>query len=609
MKAKKLCSPALTILKNDLKRFWALPLIALVILFMSGAFLILMGSETDNYYDNYYAARFFGYNNIGFLFAYILLGAGTGLLVFNYMVNRKASNYSHALPVTRGTLFAAHFTSGVIMIVTPVIVNSFILIAVTGLRSAGYYAAAAGTGILTVMVIYAFTVLAAVVSGNVIMHIFCSGFFNGLAIMILLGIYSYLNELLFGYSISEKMEELIKDSLVIFAFRNGPDIGVVISYAAVLVIVTILAYVIYKIRPVEKTGDSLVFGWAKMVFPGIVTFLGAALAGMLASVIVSDKSGLSAAMIIGLVSGFIISFVVITVITEKSQKIFNRRNLISFAATAVVMVLFVGSLQTDVMGYGNRVFAEGATDSAGVRMVCAHRDLFMQERLNADNFKGERQSVGKGLISGEHDSLMMLSDKNNIKEAIAIQKEIVSRRTQIENAESDADRYDLEYQYSAVFEERGNINKRGYEVIDPETEKTIRPHLKKIFESNEVKQAFSFSNLRYYIKSAEYISTHESDREDDVKTIPKEKLKGLIAAMDKDFREMTYDDYLQNAICSDDGEGKTRDYISLELHNKKSRAGKNKEYAVEDESYVVTMDIVLLKGSEHTKKWIRDNLD
>ena len=121
------------------------------------------------------------------------------------------------------------------------------------------------------------------------------------------------------------MNELIKNSLVVFAFRNGVDLAVLISYVAVLVIVSILACLIYRIRSVENTGDSLMFGWTKQVVPGLVTILGAALSGLVSDALLGQKYGINAAMMSGIVAGFIISFIIISVITEKSEDLYTQK--------------------------------------------------------------------------------------------------------------------------------------------------------------------------------------------------------------------------------------------------------------------------------------------
>lgn len=595
MKSKRSSDPSITIIKSDLKRFWILSLIAFVVLFLSGAFIFLMSNTGSELTE----APFRNNNNIGFIFAYILLGCGSGILCFNYMVNKKSANYFHALPVKRSRMFAAHYIAGAILIAVPVILNGMILTALAGMRFAVDYAVMTVIGILIAMVMYAITILAATVSGNIVMHVFCTGFFNGLATMLLLISSSYMGALLFGYSSSETMNELIKNSLVVFAFRNGVDLAVLISYVAVLVIVSILACLIYRIRSVENTGDSLMFGWTKQVVPGLVTILGAALSGLVSDALLGQKYGINAAMMSGIVAGFIISFIIISVITEKNQRIFTRRNMTSFAVSALIVILCIGTLSTDVMGYGSKIPAAESVKSAGVKMFCG--ELLMEERMNAQYFDVSRQQVGKGVISGDFESLMMLSDNENIKQALAVQRIIGERKKEILNT----DKYDVKYQYSSAFDSDGRIIKRGYEAIDPATEKRIRPHLKKIFESGEVKQGYRLANLRYLVYSAEY---YKSDSEDS-KVIPKEKLSSLITALDKDFMDMTYEEYLKAAYGSEDdieADRITGRKISIELYDKEGKAQRKTAYP--DDDYIGTMDINLTKASEHTNQWIKENL-
>jgi hypothetical protein len=232
-------------------------------------------------------------------------------------------------------------------------------------------------------------------------------------------------------------------------------------------------------------------------------------------------------------------------------------------------------------------------------MFCG--ELLMEERMNAKNFDVSRQQVGKGVVSGDYEFLMMMSDNENIKQALAVQKIIGERKKEILNT----DKYDVKYQYSSAFDSEGRIIKRGYEAIDPATEKKIRPHLKKIFESDEVKQGYRLTNLRYLVYSAEY---YKSDSEDP-KVIPKEKLSSLITALDKDFVDMTYEEYLKAAYGSEDDAGAGRFIerkISIELYDKEGKAQRKTAYP--DDDYIGTMDMNLTKAYEHTNRWIKENL-
>lgn len=579
MRSERSSKEMSTIIKTDIKRFWALPLIATLILLLSGPFVLLM---IDEYFDG--DVPFANNNNVGFMFAYILLGTGLGILLFNYMVSKKSSGYFHSLPITRGQHFVANYVAGMIMIAVPLIVNGLAMTAVFGFKYIGSYALMTIMAYLITMVMYSITVFAATISGNVVMHLFSAGFFNGLALMVLLVIATYMNSLLYGYSVSEFLWEMIKSSLPIFAFRNGVSGVPLIVYLCVVVLATVLAYLVYKRRPMENAGDSLVFGWTKSLMLGITSFLGALLMGQAVyGLIDSSQGGFKISMFIGLLIGFVITFIVMAVIIDKGTKIFNKRNGIAFVATGIALILSVGILATDVLGYGSYKPKAEKVDCVYIGMDMSDNSMQYQ-RMNPENFNCKYHSFG------DRKNLLKLEGSDNIKAACEIQRQFAERKAW----ESG------ELSFLGAYESNGKKTVRYYEMDEEkDTYKAVKPYIKEIFESDEVKEKMSLKNLKIKITG---ITVTEDDSEKAIHSERKyddnRRFEGLLNALDKDFKNMTYEEYLASYHYADDNAPS----ITINYKNNK----KSKYY--EEDYYLEGMDIKLSKAYKNTNKWLKENM-
>ena len=163
--------------------------------------------------------------------------------------------------------------------------------------------------------------------------------------------------------------------------------------------------------------------------------------------------------------------------------------------------------------------------------------------------------------------------------------------------------------YLTIFDIDGSKMRRSYPVIDKETFKMMKPHLKKIFESKEFKNAYSFSNLKYSVRSVSVELTDTKDG-DAAKTLSEAKTKELLAVLDKDFANMTYEQYTKANDVKEGEEGEEGDSISIELYDrtklkKKTGTLTDKDY---DKTDVGSIDFNISPAYKYTNKWIKENV-
>jgi ABC-2 type transport system permease protein len=515
--------PVATLIKDNLKRSWAVPVIAFIALFISGPMLYILtdssDDETRTVLDEAVAN-----SHIGFSLIFVFLSIAAGLSAFNYLQKKNVANFVHGLPVKREKLFAANYVSGLLMFMMPIAVNGLVMMMVSHqLKGCIIWILVSW---LICAGIYSISVFAGVVSGSQFMHLFNSFFFNLLALMIVAAVIGYAHLLLYGYAGSELINSVIKNSTSVSALFGDFSAFSVIMWLLISIVVSLAALLAYRHRAIEDTGEALVFSWSKSLIIAIVTFLGTCLFGLMFHSLV--ESNLS--LILGLVAGFIAAFVIISIMVYKSPKIFGRKNIITAAASALAVVLFAGFFAIDITGFEDREFrAEDTSDACLTSYVCDEKDFYnVGYRFDAAYFNAPSEP-GNGDY-GESKPLVF-KDKDNIRTLSEMQRSIVETKDMEGEKEGFIDSAEFSFRMK-----NGKTEKRSYEYRNAETSKRVERYAARLFESDEFKDAYSLSNLRYKVSSVEVLCYVDSKYYG--KLSGKEEAE-LIKEIDKDFRDMT----------------------------------------------------------------------
>lgn len=510
-----------TIIKEDLRRFWPVQAITLLILLMTGIIPLLL-SRQGRRENLSIISHWTNVGSIGFNVAFVVAAITAGIVTFRYLENRRASDFTHSRPLTRETLFVSNFLAGVIMMAVPVILNAVFMVMIGGLSTALPACRWICVSMLICLVIYSITVFAGMVCGNTPMHVFCAFLFNAFAILVIITLKLYFGQFLYGYSYDDIIDKWVMRSTPVTAFFGNFEIGTTAAYIVVFVLFTVFAYLLYKRRPVERTGESILFRWMRTFLIMTVTFGGMTIVGFLFFFTSSGRTqGLSFELVIGLVIGFIVSFVIMSLMLFRTVKIFNRKNMMTALITAVICVVFIGCMQLDVTGYSSRIPERSNVATAAATVYPVMMDSDSDSRFDASYFKG---------YSSENatDQMMVFTSTKNIDDVYALQKIIVSAKS--ENMKSDSD-IQFEMSYSL---KNGKTMTRSYKVSE-DTYKSMKPYMARLYESTEFKDFFSLSNLKKKVTGLTY--SKNDDMEYDIGA---SNYKVLMKALDKDFASRTF---------------------------------------------------------------------
>ena len=112
---------------ENLRRFWAIPALSFLVYFFSGIFPILMSYKHINNISGYIQLTLNNQQPF-YLFAHLLFPIITAVIIFRYLQGISSVSVMHALPFTRMKLYNSSFLSGLILTLSPILLNGLILL-------------------------------------------------------------------------------------------------------------------------------------------------------------------------------------------------------------------------------------------------------------------------------------------------------------------------------------------------------------------------------------------------------------------------------------------------------------------------------------------------
>jgi len=320
-------------------------------------------------------------------------------VAFRYLYSSSGTTLIHAFPLSRRSLFRGAFLSGLILALSPVIAIMLVVLPMCKMEfsplrledgflvfrdSAGwldierYQLDISGwlllvvTGLLTMIFVYALSVFAAILTGTKAAQVGVTFTLNFLLIFIVLLVSGYLDTFLIGFDSTFGMSLLIFLNPLLFFTNYGifmfSSEGLFLLpffiYLGVACAVVFAASRLYGRRRLERAGSPVCFRYAELAITYIITLAGMAGLGITVSFGMGEIYSFSIpGLLIGCVMGAAITFMVMTMLSRKTPKIFTLETLKSFGIFAIIGVLFIASTAFDITGYTDRVPAPERVES------------------------------------------------------------------------------------------------------------------------------------------------------------------------------------------------------------------------------------------------------
>ena len=339
---------------------------------------------------------------------FALLFAG---LVFMYLHGTRAAYMMHAFPMTRNCLFVTNALSGLLFYLVPSLLSTLLSQAVLLARGVpgceGALWATLGLWILQYLLFYGLAVFTMHISGNSIIAVLSYGALNfifaALPSLILLLVKQYFKG--FDYDLPE---EILRLAPFIGMLREG-SVPLYLVYGAAGLVLLALAWLHYRYRQVERAGDPMAFGWARVAFRLLFTLCCAlGLGWVLAAFFGLLEDGRNPVFLPYALLGCFLGWFGATMMLQRSVKVFRKgRVWLGFAACAAVLSLFVLGLKFDLLGVQKKVpeaarvesvelwtqgnYGEKGTDcirltqAADIETVRAYHQLAIEQGRNRNN--------------------------------------------------------------------------------------------------------------------------------------------------------------------------------------------------------------------------------
>ncbi len=602
-------SPVL--IRENIKRFWSISVLSFIGYFLSGVLPILLnvnrGMENGDSSGIGYMVRSL-LNNQYFPHAalHLVVPVVASVILYRYLHSPGSATMVHGLPFTRAQLFNSNLGSGLILIWLPLLVTAGILL----LLSRPMYLYEGSTediftnvlvlqwlwkSLIVTLSVYLVAVLAGVVSGNGVMHMFLGFWFNGL----LPGFYAvcvaYFDKFFFGFDGTSQLLDIAAGMMPYLKAiqSNQPfSLPLMIYYVLGMMALLALSSYLYHKRDLEKAGDSLVFSGVKILICYLIAFFGMSLMAFFFDTISwpgADNPGGHFMFYFGLLIGILVFLFIGRMVVVKSPRVFNKASLKHLGIYTLIALVFVVSVDLDFTGFEKRV--PNPSKVQGVSLW----DLGNMEMSG----RYERMFFG----SLEEDTTQawdLFQEPENIAAVSRFHQELISDKFEIGELPYDGQTYSLSLSYH-----RNTLWDLTRSYVVPLSTMKESENLKGLYESREFKERYSFENLTVkeprWIKVYNMILYQTTMDQYSMTTVDNRvEIRELMEQLEKDYQQRTWAQHLDR--------GAPYAQMELAFYGLPNKGNDYPTYAYDGSSdpTLKVMNITVKKSDKNTISWLEE---
>lgn len=281
-------------------------------------------------------------------------------LVFKYLHSTKAAYMMHAFPMTRNCMFVTNLVSGLLFYLVPALVTTLCCVGVLTLQGAGGCTGEAWALLLfwtlQFLFFYGLAVFTMHISGRTVIAVLSYAALNFIFLLIPVLLLLLVSAYFYGFDFEVPKSILRLAPIVGLLTEKGERLGLTAVYGGVGAVLLVLAWVHYRCRQVEKAGDAMVYPWSRIAFRLTFTFCCALGLGYILAAFFSLVTDGSTTFLPYALLGCFLGWFGSTMMLERTVKVFrNKKAWLGFAAFAAALILIVGGLKYDVLGFQRRV--------------------------------------------------------------------------------------------------------------------------------------------------------------------------------------------------------------------------------------------------------------
>ncbi|MGN0710319.1 MAG: hypothetical protein ACI4LO_01065 [Anaerovoracaceae bacterium] len=558
---------------ENIRRFWAVSAIGFLMYFLSGPLPVLMSyTHINDMYD--FLDNCFSNIQPVFLVAHLSVPVIAAVILFRYLQNSASVTSMHSMPFTRTQLFNSTLASGIILILMPLLLNGIIFHIMAKPAYATYmYSDYPAMTVLNkdavnifshgninmwllqssilLLSVFAVSVFAGMLTGNIFMHIAMALGLNFLIPALYLSVTVYCNEFFYGFTTTGVHEELLMASspfTELFVCEGKYPMTFFIIYTVSIVLLFVLSWYLYQKRALEKAGDSLVFRFIIPVICYLIAYFGMTVFGFYfknEGFISSETDSSMLYFCIGSAAGAVLTFIVGRMIVLNTPRIFNMASLKSFVVYGVLASLFLCSFIYDWTGFEKRVPAEADIEKVA---ISAFESLANDDRYSSYYFKPLDKEAESKYFPGD----FYFTSPENIKLVKELHKEITGMEDEYSEASFNSNK-----RYSSMMIDyalRGNPFGLHRSYTIPYNSLLENRYMKALYESKEFKDFYSLDRIKAdkilnVVLSNPYYDLEELNTS--ITLTSEDEIKELFAVMEEDFRNRTYEEMtdLRHSYC------------------------------------------------------------
>lgn len=460
--------------RKNLQRFWPLWL-GYVLIWLLLLPLPLL-NELADYHGvptvadaSYYLLQIGAY---GGLVMGAVFGIFFAMAMFAYLTNPRATQGFHSMPVRRETLYATNYLTGLVCMVSALVLAfalAVIAAAGFGVHDLAAFGTACLAAVLAVVFFYSFAVLCMMFTGQILAAPVFYGILNFVAVGMEYLVRNFAGTFLYGYSgysapetfaflspawelvcvldVSNvaRVDRILSDGTY-QVIRGGEymlsGLGVLGIYAAVGIVLAVLGLLVYRRRASEATGSIVTVAWARPIFKYGVAVCAAFSLGQLIYFLVfglnlhNGQYSLPGTIACMLFTG-LLGYFAAEMLLHKSFRVWRTGRVGALVFSAVLVCFGVG-MSLDLTGFEGYVPAAEQVESVSV-YLSSTGDYF-HGRLS------EPESVGAALAA--HRAL--IADKD---------RQLAYRDRATEESSNTARIYSFELNYTLT---DGRVVRRSY---------------------------------------------------------------------------------------------------------------------------------------------------
>lgn len=644
-----------SLIKEDLRRFWTLPLVFTIAYFLSGVFVVMLqynaaasaDGSTANNAAYFIEALLSGKYPVYFLLTSIMPVIAAAL-VFRYLFSSGEVLICHSQPFTRTTMINSHAMSAAILCVIPLAVTGLLLLLLVHpvYYSESYYQTPSQMDnlytlskvlrwllaqMICVLFVLSISVLSAMITGTGVHHIMASIGFNIIAPVTAMIFVIYAEIYLFGFSgdISQEMSLALSMSPVTYQLIDHGSSTAADSFIYFLAafLIYLLSVFLYNIRKLERTGFGVVFAAVEWAIAFIFGMLGMTAVGMTFKELLHTPGIITAA---GYIAGAFIAIVICMMILRKKLKVMDMHTMRVACTFMVCMAVFLGIMNAGGFGFEKRIPDDPGSVTVNIS------DLPDALSYNSTFVNAYDAAAGKLDADALNDHGISFNREEGIKAAMDLHRLIIDNKG-LCLPDSSSVFYtsstlpDTSLSYEDMVDVRIDYHSGADAKNSPVTEtRSYSVPLYLIYGSSEFKEMFDRPSYRkMFTNTIEELSTEDvthttvfnsenvgsADFENGFDIPDDTDISGLVAALKDDAENMTYSEYI--SMTNRDPLGMVSFYQNTDKTSRDRQSSKAKssvsqaaggsvsgrELAADSEK----IDLVVQPYCRETIKWLRDN--